>query len=73
MVEDQSKKTAPEETKTPNAVPDETGEHDARFILWRTFCAEHNIPVETLPGDLSGEAKEKWGQLKDTVLKKNDE
>jgi len=73
VVEDQSKKPAAQETTVPNVVSDETGQYDARFILWRMFCDEHNIPVETLPGDLSGEAKEKWDQVKETVLKKNDE
>jgi len=72
VVEDQSKKSAVPETLS-NVVSDKTGQYDARFMLWRMFCDEHNIPVETLPGDLSGEAKEKWDQVKETVLKKNDE
>lgn len=73
MVEDQSKKPAAQETQISNVVSDKTGQYDARFMLWRMFCAEHDIPVETLPSDLSGEAKEKWEQMKETGLKKNDE
>ncbi|MGI8655353.1 MAG: hypothetical protein ACR2LC_09060 [Pyrinomonadaceae bacterium] len=73
MVEDQSKKTEAQETKTPNVVSDKTGQYDARFMLWRMFCDEHKIPVETLPGDLSGDAKEKWEKVKERGLKKPDE
>lgn len=59
-----------EQPKLTNDISDETGQYDARFILWRQFCAENNIPVETLPGDLSGEAKEKWDTLKEERLRK---
>ena len=50
--------------KYSNQISPETGQFDARFILWRTFCAENNIPVETLPSELEGEAKEKWERMK---------
>ncbi len=73
MVEDQSKKPEAPETSVTNVVSDKTGQYDARFMLWRIFCDEHNIPVETLPGDLSGEAKEKWGKVKETQLTKPSE
>ena len=53
-----------------NEISDETGEYDARFMLWRTFCAENNVPVETLPGDLRGEIKERWEKLKAARLNK---
>ena len=53
-----------------NEISDETGEYDARFLLWRQFCAANNIPVETLPGDLSGETKKKWEELKTSRLRK---
>ncbi len=72
MVEDQSKKSAAPETPS-NVISDKTGQFDARFMLWRMFCAENNIPVETLPGDLSGEAREKWDKVKETQLKKPSE
>jgi len=54
----------------PNEISEQTGELDARFVLWRDFCGEYNIPVETLPSDLTGEAKEKWETLKEEELHK---
>jgi hypothetical protein len=56
-----------------NEISDETGQFDARFLLWRQFCADHGVPVETLPGDLKGEVREKWEALKDMRLKKRTE
>lgn len=64
-------KVAEEKPKVTNEISDETGQHDARFLLWRRFCADNNIPVETMPGDLSGEAKQKWDRLKENLLPKN--
>ena len=52
-----------------NHISDETGQFDLRFMLWRNFCAENNVPVETLPGDLTGEVRAKWDAMKDTKLK----
>ena len=52
-----------------NTINDETGQFDARFLLWRTFCAENNVPVETLPSDLTGDVRDKWDELKDSKLK----
>jgi len=52
-----------------NTITDETGQFDARFLLWRTFCAEHDVPVETLPSDLTGDIRDKWNDLKDSKLK----
>jgi hypothetical protein len=52
-----------------NVISDETGQFDLRFILWRHFCAENNLPVETLPSQLSGEMKDKWDELKSTKLR----
>jgi hypothetical protein len=52
-----------------NTITDETGQFDARFLLWRTFCAENDVPVETLPSDLTGDARDKWNALKDNKLK----
>jgi hypothetical protein len=59
-----------EKPKITNEISDETGQYDARFILWRQFCMQNNVPVETLPSDLSGEAKEKWEKLKSERLNK---
>ena len=64
----QDKKSEP--GKLTNEISDETGQYDARFLLWRQFCAAHNIPVETLPGDLTGETKKRWDELKESRLKK---
>ncbi len=52
-----------------NTITDETGQFDARFLLWRTFCAENNVPVETLPSELTGDVRDKWNALKDNKLK----
>ncbi|MFN2454832.1 MAG: hypothetical protein ABR577_11490 [Pyrinomonadaceae bacterium] len=63
MVEEKQKETP----QPANVISDETGQYDARFMLWRVFCADNNVPVETLPGDLSSEAKEKWDQMKEKL------
>jgi two-component system, cell cycle response regulator DivK len=42
----------------------DTGRLDPRFMLWRLFCSENDIPVETLPSELNRELKKEWGQLK---------
>ena len=53
-----------------NEISPHTGQFDARFILWRTFCHENGIAVETLPSELSGEIKERWEKLKNKQLHK---
>jgi hypothetical protein len=45
---------ADEKPKVSNEIADGTGQFDARFVLWRRFCGENNIAVETLPSDLTG-------------------
>jgi hypothetical protein len=52
-----------------NTISDETGAFDLRFILWRHFCQQHSIPVETLPSQLDGEQKEQWEDLKASRLR----
>jgi hypothetical protein len=52
-----------------NIISDETGQFDLRFILWRHFCTQNNIPVESLPSQLDDEQKEKWEALKASRLK----
>ncbi len=52
----------------PNEVADDTGGLDPRFALWRSFCAEHGVPVETLPGDLADPLKEAWEGVKDEEI-----
>ena len=60
---------AEEKPTIPNEISDETGQYDARFVLWRKFCADYGVPVETLPSDLSGEIKDRWEKLKAERLK----
>lgn len=52
-----------------NVISDQTGAFDLRFILWRQFCHENNISVDSLPSQLDGEQKEKWEELKATRLR----
>lgn len=54
----------------PNEISDETGQYDMRFLLWRQFCSQHAIPVETLPGDLESDIKEQWEEFKAARLTK---
>ena len=61
---------ADEKPKVENRINEGTGQFDARFMLWRMFCSEHDIPVETLPSDLTGDTKEKWEKLKNERLHK---
>lgn len=58
-----------EKPAVPNVISEETGQFDARFLLWRAFCARHNVPVETLPGDLPPEARAEWDKMKNTKLR----
>ena len=61
---------ADDKTKVANEISEGTGQFDSRFVLWRTFCAEAGIPVDTLPSDLQGENRERWEKLKDERLHK---
>ena len=62
----EEKRKQPEQPS--NAVSEETGQYDARFMLWRTFCAQNGVAVETLPSELEGEVKERWEKLKNNRL-----
>lgn len=53
-----------------NSLSPETGQLDERFLLWRTFCSQHSVPLETLPSDLKGDLKERWEKLKEEELHK---
>jgi len=64
-----SRKEKPETPPVDNIISDETGQFDLRFILWRQFCAQNGIPVETLPSQLEGTQKEKWEDLKNSRLR----
>jgi hypothetical protein len=61
-----SKKSEP---ALDNIISDETGQFDLRFVLWRHFCAQNNIPVETLPSQLKDGLKDKWEELKASRLR----
>ena len=63
----ENKKERPELT---NEISDETGQYDMRFLLWRKFCSDNGVPVETLPGELKGEIKQRWETLKEERLRK---
>ncbi len=54
----------PAEQNQKSVISDSTGNLDPRFMLWRMFCAENRIPLETLPSSLNRELKKKWQQLK---------
>jgi len=47
-----------------SSISTETGKLDPRFMLWRMFCVESRISVETLPSELDRELKNKWESLK---------
>ena len=66
---EKSQKDAAHAAQLSNEIREGTGQFDARFLLWRTFCAENNVPVETMPGDLKGEVKDIWDKLKNEKLK----
>ena len=54
-----------------NIISDETGEFDQRFILWRRFCSQNNIPVETLPSQLNAAQRERWDEMKASRLRRS--
>jgi hypothetical protein len=56
-------------TPVDNSVSEETGQYDLRFVLWRQFCAQINIPVDTLPSQLTAEQKELWEKMKSKRLR----
>ena len=47
-----------------NTVSEQTGQYDMRFLLWRHFCSQNHIPVETLPSQLNEDQRVKWEALK---------
>ena len=52
-----------------NSVSDSTGAYDLRFVLWRQFCAQNNVPVDTLPSQLTAGQKEVWERMKQKRLR----
>lgn len=61
--------TEKKDPKVDNTISDETGQFDLRFILWRHFCTQHKIPVETLPSQLTDDQKDLWEELKASRLR----
>lgn len=57
------------EPKVDNTISDQTGQFDLRFILWRHFCTQNSIPVETLPSQLNDTQKDLWEELKASRLR----
>lgn len=57
------------EQPVDNTISEETGQFDLRFILWRHFCTQNGIAVETLPSQLNEEQKESWEKLKASRLR----
>jgi hypothetical protein len=47
-----------------NQVSDSTGQYDLRFLLWRQFCAQHGLSVDTLPSQLNNDQKDLWEEMK---------
>lgn len=64
---------ADKKPKVSNEISDGTGQFDSRFVLWRRFCAENDVAVETLPSDLTGDARDRWEKLKNEHLRKQTE
>jgi len=62
MDREQRKKQQP--PAIDNSVSDSTGQFDLRFVLWRQFCAQNNIPADTLPSQLENEQKDRWEEMK---------
>jgi hypothetical protein len=58
-----------EQPPVDNVISEQTGQFDLRFVLWRHFCKQNNIPVETLPSQLDDEQKEIWEELKASRLR----
>jgi hypothetical protein len=61
---------ADDKPKVLNEISEGTGQFDSRFVLWRKFCADNDVAVETLPSDLTGDVKDKWEKLKNDQLHK---
>ena len=72
MADEKSRDAEKASKVVSNEISSSTGQFDARFILWRTFCAQNQIPVETLPSDLTGDIKVRWEKLKNERLKAGD-
>ena len=66
MIRSKSKEQPP---PVDNSVSDSTGQYDLRFVLWRQFCAQNNVPVDALPSQLNDEQKALWEKMKERRLR----
>ena len=57
-----------EKEPVPNTVSEGSGALDPRFTLWRSFCAEHGVSVDTMPGDLTDPLKAAWEGFKEKEI-----
>ena len=62
-------KTTKEPPPVDNTISEQTGQFDLRFVLWRHFCAQNNVPVESLPSQLKDDLKDKWEEMKASRLR----
>lgn len=53
-----------------NVVSEHTGRFDVRFLLWRMFCAETGVSIDSMPSELEGEMRDRWDKMKDSQLHK---
>jgi hypothetical protein len=60
-MDSERKKQPPE---VDNQISDSTGQYDLRFVLWRQFCAQNGLSVDTLPSQLDNEQKDLWEAMK---------
>ena len=57
-----------EHEPVPNTISDGDGALDPRFTLRRSFCDEHGLSVETMPGDLAESLKGVWEGFKEKEI-----
>jgi CheY-like chemotaxis protein len=50
--------------QSPSGRTRQTGPQDPLVLLWRMFCAENEMSVETLPGELNVDLKARWEEIK---------
>ena len=51
-----------------NVISADTGSLDPRFALWRSFCREHGVSVDAMPGDLAEPLKVQWERFKEKEI-----
>lgn len=69
----EGKEVLEQKNEEQSSSSDDTGQLDVRFALWKQFCAENDLPLETLPSELNGEAKAEWEKRKEIALSSSTE